>query len=112
MRSITHPYVRRVPLTDDGKEVLIRLDAPGHAIGFRPMHGRETYTLSMAKAYAMAKAESGIKTEAPVKISTVKPKRVVKRPVATPKPAMDMQAKLALSIENLVSVLREQKQIA
>lgn len=60
MLKITSPYVRETCVKDDksGKAIVLKIEPPGHTIGFRERHGRMTWTLPVADAYRFARGNS------------------------------------------------------
>jgi hypothetical protein len=57
MLKINGPYVRETISRDpsSGKSIIIRIDPPGHVIGFRVKHSKQTYTLPIVDAFNAAR---------------------------------------------------------
>lgn len=102
-RKITHPYTRETSLTDhEGKTVVISLTPPGAGINFRPKHGRESYYLSMERAYEVAQQETA---KAPVR-AKARPDLQPMHPQELKR--MRIQKNLGDAIEKLVGLVQKQ----
>lgn len=108
-RKITHPYTRETALMEDGKPILIVLNPPGYTIGFRPKHGRETYHLTMQRAYELAQQEQPSPSMPPERKQ--KPDM---RPVIHPSELkkLRVQQQLTSAIERLVELVQHTEKIA
>lgn len=87
MLKVSAPYVRETPITHEGKPVVIRIDPPGYAIGFRLRHSKQTYYLNVADAFMAARygKEPQIKQEKPKSLKNSSYKDEVMRVLETHK---------------------------
>lgn len=58
--KINHPILRETAAKEEETPVLILLSPPGNTITFRPKNSRQGYSISMQRAYELAKIEGAV----------------------------------------------------
>jgi hypothetical protein len=72
MLKVSAPFVRELPVTVDGKNLVLKIEPPGYTIGLRKRHERTTYHVPVLDVWKMAQGnpETKQKGELPKHLKT------------------------------------------
>ena len=61
MLKVSAPFIRELPVTVDGKNLVLKIEPPGYTIGLRKRHERTTYHVNVADVWKMAQGNPDTK---------------------------------------------------